>query len=121
MSRSALITLDWADGTYSFRLTIAAAEMLQESVDAGPHAVLDRLAAKLWRARDARETIRCGLIGAGMEPPRAKRLVELYCDERPFGDSVQLAMAILLAAIVGAPDEPLAKKKRAARRPRSSA
>lgn len=104
MSRNASITIDWADGTHTFRLPIAQIEELQEKTDCGPYFLFNRIVTGQWRIADLRETIRLGLIGGGMEPPKARTLVERYVDNRPYAESIKPAQAILGAALIGAPD-----------------
>lgn len=109
MSRDASIDLDWADGTYKFRLGIAQIRELQEKCDAGPVFILERLVKGTWRVDDLLQTIRIGLIGGGTKPEVALRLVRTYVEGRPLLENVQYAQAILGAALVGAPDEPVGK------------
>lgn len=115
MSRNASITIDWADGTYDCRLPIAQIEELQEKTDCGPYFLFNRIASGQWRIADLRETIRLGLIGGGMEPPKARTLVERYVDNRPYAESIKPAQAILGAALIGAPDGEKPGKRKAAR------
>lgn len=104
MSRLATVDFDWADDNYSFALKIEQLIELQEKCDAGPAFVLARLQQKLWRVEDVRETIRLGLIGAGMEPRKATKLVRTWVDERPLAENVIVAEAIVAAALYGAPE-----------------
>jgi hypothetical protein len=104
MTRSAKVTLDWADGEYSFRLGIKEIEELQEKTGCGPFFLLNRLVDGSWKVQDIRETIRLGLIGGGMEPVKALPLVRNYVDGRPLLESVKFAQLILSAALAGAPD-----------------
>lgn len=53
------------------------------------------------RIMDYRETIRLGLIGGGMKPLDALRMVKRYVELRPSQESVPLAMMILMAGLVG--------------------
>lgn len=110
MSRDAKIALDWADDTYQFRLAWGQLVELQEKCDAGPYVVLQRLMEGTWRMQDVAEPIRLGLIGGGMEPVKALKLVRDYVHGRPPVESLLHAQAILSAGVVGAPDE-LPKKK----------
>lgn len=115
MSRSATLVLDWADDAYTFRLAWGQLEELQEACNAGPQRILVRLASDDWRTRDVRETIRLGLIGGGLEPAKALKLVRAYVEDRPPAENVVIALAILQAAIIGAPEEnvsPSAKGER---------
>lgn len=105
MSRDASIDLDFGDGTHTFRLGWGELVKVQEACDAGPYVVLDRLTAGTWRMEDIREVIRCGLIGGGMTPGDALKLVRDYVEARPPVENVILARAILSIALAGAPDE----------------
>lgn len=105
MSRGAEIELNWPDAPRTFRLRIGELRKLQERCDAGPKKVLDRLLDGSWLVEDIRETIRLGLMGGGAKPDEAVKLLADYVDERPLMDSVIWAQAILMAAIVGPPDE----------------
>jgi hypothetical protein len=113
MSRDATITLTWGDGEHRFRLAIGQLRELQEKADAGPAEIVDRLSSGRWRIDDVRETIRLGLIGGGMAPGDAYRLTVRYVDERPWLENVRPAQAVLMAALVGAPDEPVGKAEAA--------
>ncbi|MCW0235281.1 MAG: gene transfer agent family protein [Ferrovibrio sp.] len=107
MSRDARIELDWADGTYSFRLAWAQLAELQEKTDAGPFVVLQRLTSGTWRVEDISHTIRLGLIGGGMAPADALKKVRAYVEDRPPTESTIFAQGILMAALYGAPEEDL--------------
>jgi hypothetical protein len=105
MARNGEITLDWADGTYSFRLAWGQLAELQEKCDAGPYVVLQRLHNGTWRLSDIADTIRLGLIGGNMTPVDALKKVRTYVEDRPPMESVIFAQAILSAALMGAPEE----------------
>lgn len=109
MSRDASIELDWADGKYTFRLAWGELSKVQEACDSGPYVVLQRLYDNSWRMNDIREVIRWGLIGGGMEPVKALKLVRDYVEERPPLESVLYAQAILSAGLQGAPEEEVGK------------
>jgi hypothetical protein len=113
MSRDARVDLDWADGTYSFRLGWGELAQLQEACDAGPFVILDRLQSGHWRVEDISSVIRCGLIGGGTEPAKALKLTRTYVEARPPLENVLTATAILSAGCVGAPDEQLGKEQAA--------
>jgi hypothetical protein len=113
MSRDGSVAIAWADGEYRFRLALGQMRELQEKCDAGPAFILGRLQSGRWLVDDARETLRLGLIGGGLKPAESLKLVQRYVDERPLLESVQPAMAVLLAALVGAGDEPLGKPEAA--------
>ncbi|WP_313760168.1 gene transfer agent family protein [Rhizobium sp.] len=105
--RDARIELDWADGTYSFRLAWGQLAELQEKCDAGPYVVFERLRTSTWRMEDISSVIRLGLIGGGLEPVKALKLVRAYVEDRPPVESLTFALGILSAGLLGAPDEPL--------------
>jgi len=106
MGRDAAIgSVAWADGDYCFRLRWSELILLQEATDAGPFALLERLAGKHWLVGDISHTIRLGLIGGGQKPEDALKLVRNYVESRPPAENVMLAYAILAAGVQGAPDE----------------
>jgi hypothetical protein len=110
MSRRAQVNLDWADDTYSFRLRIKELIELDELCDAGPAHMHQACLSGTWRVKHVRETIRLGLIGGGMTPRDALNLVRKYVDERPLTESVLVAEAVLMAAIIGVPEDEAPKK-----------
>lgn len=121
MSADGSITLKWADGEYQFRLALGQLRELQENVNrpraaigahpVGPGTLLGLLRSNAMLVDDVRETIRLGLIGGGTVPARALGLVERYVDARPLAESVPTALSVLMAAVVGVPDDPASKKK----------
>lgn len=125
MSRDASVTLDFADGTYVFRLRYAELMQLQEATDAGPSWVLNRMMQPTpenrgWRVQDISHTLRLGLIGGGLEPIKALNLVRTYVEARPPMESLLLAQAVLAAALMGVPDEQPLKKSVSRRKSRKS-
>ncbi len=105
MSRDAALVSDFGDGTYTFRLAWGQLSGLQESCDAGPYVIRDRLYTGTWRLNDIRETIRYGLIGGGLTPIAALNLVREYVEGRPPIENLPLALAVLSAGLMGAPEE----------------
>ena len=103
--RDARIEHEFADGDYSFRLAWGELVELQEKCDAGPYVVLQRLLGVEWRMEDIVEVVRIGLIGGGLEPAKALTLTKRYVKSRPPTETLPLARAILMAGILGAPDE----------------
>lgn len=121
MARDGAIVLDWADGTYPFRLGWGELAQLQEACDAGPYVILERLNTGTWKVGEIAATIRLGLIGGGREPVAALKLVRAYVEARPPAENLMVAQAILGAGIYGAPDEDTtAKKETAAAQPGST-
>ena len=107
MSRSAKITLTFGDGDYEFALRWGELAELQERCDSGPYVVLQRLGSGAWRVEDLSNIVRLGLIGGGMKPEDALKKVRFYVEHRPPMETVPLAYAVLQAALLGAPDEPM--------------
>ena len=106
MSRSGKTPpLDWADGTYEFALRWGELSELQDVCNAGPFVVLARLAGNQWLIEDIAAVIRLGLIGGGVEPGKALRLVRDYVESRPPMENASFARGILEVAIMGAPEE----------------
>jgi hypothetical protein len=106
-----LTNLTFGDGRHDFNIApIGSMLELQDNCDAGPAEIFSRLRNGLWRVNDVRETIRIGLIGGGMKPVDALKLVDRYVGgPRPWSESVPVASSILLAALVGVPDDPVGK------------
>ncbi len=105
MSRDARLELTFGDGDYSFRLGWGELAELQEKCDAGPYVVLQRLMDSTWKLNDISHTIRLGLIGGGMVPVDALKLVRCYVEDRPPAENLLYAQAILTAGVMGAEDE----------------
>lgn len=104
MSRSATIHLPF-DEERPFRLGIGQLEELQERTDAGPEELYARLGAGRWRVADVQQTLRLGLIGAGLAAVDAKVLVDRYAGPGQLIEWKDHCRAILYAAMAGAPDE----------------
>jgi hypothetical protein len=109
MSRSTSITLPWADGVYTFCLNVEDIRELQRKCDAGPAFILGRLADGSYLIDDIYQTIRLGLIGGGLDPIKSLALTDRYVLKRPWLENIQLAQAIISAALAGFEDEPLGK------------
>lgn len=94
------VTLNWADGVYEFTLPWGHIVELQDKTGVGPYTLMARLMAQEWRVQDLRETIRLGLIGGGLPPSQALTLVQRYVEARPLLESVPIAQAIIMSALV---------------------
>jgi Phage tail tube protein, GTA-gp10 len=114
MSRTAKVTAELGGEQYDFCIRIGELTELQEKLDVGPGMVLMRLIANQWRVEDIPTVIRLGLVGGGLEPAAASRLVRIHVEQRTFDWGGEdglgiLAVKILAAALNGAPDEPPGK------------
>jgi hypothetical protein len=108
------VQLTWGDGEHTFNIAVIAQMLeLEEKCDAGVYEIFQRLTTGRARLNDIRETIRLGLIGGGKTPIQALSLVKRYVDNRPLAESVPVATALLLTAIVGVPGDEVGKKPEA--------
>lgn len=109
------VRLPWLGGEHPFRVaTYGQMRLLQETCDAGPQEILQRLMGGRWRVDDVREVIRIGLIGGGMESEKAMALVKVTIDDSAnWTEFATLAKGILLAGLLAgsqaAQDEPVGK------------
>lgn len=102
-----LENLTWPGGEHDFLLGIGQIRALQDKCDAGPGFILERLRTGRFWLDDAMQTIRLGLIGAGMDKDEARKLVDRFFGERPLAEFVLPAQLILSAAIYGVEDDPV--------------
>lgn len=115
-------TIEWRGGSHDFCIAKTGDQMaLEEKCGVGIFAVAGRLQSVMGHmaqglvggaayVQDIRETIRLGLIGGGMAPAEANKVVALHVDGHPLAHSVFVAFGILEAALVGIPDDPVGKK-----------
>lgn len=121
MSRTAKVKLEWADGEYDFQMGIGELIELQEKTRRvknaagdyeyfGPMQLFEMLKGGQWLVADVKEPIRIGLIGAGMKPVEALRLVKRYVDDVPdWTLNCEVAANVVAAAVLGWEIEPLGK------------
>ncbi|MGR9204176.1 gene transfer agent family protein [Rhizobium leguminosarum] len=101
----AIVESDFADGTYKFGLSWAlAAEWEKEQNRSLLATFLQAARIHVATISDIREIIRLGLIGAGLEPVKALKLVRTYVEERPAVESFPLMISILDAFLNGQPE-----------------
>lgn len=107
MNNQGALETEWGDGVYSFRLTVSGIIELEQKCDAAIADIINRVNAGRYWLADIRETIRLGLVGGGKAPAEAVKLVGRYVDDRPLGENIPIARAILLAVLVGFTESPL--------------
>lgn len=112
-NRNGVVRCEWGGALRRFRLAIGELEALQEATEVGPFVLGQRLLNGEWRVADVRETIRLGLIGGGMGVVQADRLVDDMASV-DIAPSVPVAMAVVAAALRGAPEERQFKRTRKA-------
>lgn len=113
MSTAGTRRIIWHGGEHDFCIAaIGNLLALEQSCNAGLAAIYQRLVAGTWYVNDIRETVRLGLIGGSeMKSDAAMKAVKAFVDANPSGlaASVPLAMAIIEAALIGVPDDPVGK------------
>lgn len=128
------LVLDWADGSYDFKLTWVGCGEIERKSNAGIQAIYERVMVGQSHRQDVVEIIRQGLTaGSGGEvdgekvqtdPVTVRSLIERYVtgpEARPFTENWVVAKAIMHAYMVGyEPAQKAAQKKRAARRTTAS-
>lgn len=117
MPANGKVVLVWIPGEHEFNIApIKCVLELEQLCNAGVSEIYNRLLAGTWHYNDVRETIRLGLIGAGMKPDKAldmvKRQVDAPPDDGGWFALALLATRILEASIIGVPgDNPFKKKE----------
>lgn len=124
------LVLDWADGSYDFRLSWAACAEIERKGNAGIQAIYERVMVGQAHLADVAEITRQGLLGGAggtvdgqpveCKPQVVAALIDRYvtgAGARPFTESWNLAKAILHAFMVGyePAQEPVASKKKASK------
>jgi len=106
------VELEWGDGPHIFNIAKHAQVFeLEDKCRCGVAEIYDRIQNGRWKIDDIRETIRLGLIGGGMKPLDALSLVKRYFDDRPWAESINIALVILMAAMVGVPGDQIKKEE----------
>lgn len=103
--RDARITEFLGDDDQDFRLGFGEFVELQEKTGVGPFALYKRLMTEDWMIGDISEVLRIGLIGGGMAPKDASKLVKRYVINRPPLENLTLARAVIMVGLYGAPEE----------------
>ncbi len=121
MSADGSIELAWAGEGRRFRVAIGEFRSLQESVNGrrvlinaepiGPSALLHLLRTNNAWPDDVRDVLKAGLIGGGQTYPEAQKLLVRHFDGKPLLEHMKTAFLVLLAALVGVPEDEPSKKK----------
>lgn len=85
----------FGDATYAFALTDDMILELEAKTGTGIGALYLRMVNSQFRVSDISEIIRLGLIGSGTAPAVAQQLVDTYAKNRPFNETIPLALDIL--------------------------
>ncbi len=101
------MTQVFGDNEYIFALTWPGAQEWEEKTGRSLYQTFDAMVAtKTGYVSDVKEIIRISLIGGGMAPAEAFRLVKQYVENRPLSESLPIALAAAEAFIFGTDDEP---------------
>ena len=101
----------WGDGEHKFNVAkIRCILELEEKCGVGVSEIYSRITNGKWKFNDIRETLRLGLIGGGMNPDQALKLIQRYVDDRPWMENLLPAQAVLIAAMVGVTGDDVGKK-----------
>lgn len=103
------IIIDWPGGNHAFQLRLGELHQLQEKTDSGPEFLLRKLQAGQWAASDLREILRLGLVGGGLDHASAVKAVDCALNNVPLMDFKVPALAVLVAALYGPPDDEVGK------------
>lgn len=98
-------TAFFGDAEHQFCLNDAMIAELETITGSGIGTLFLRLVASQFHMGDLTAIIRLGLIGAGMNPEKALRLVQTYAVDRPLDEVFPLALDIVTARWSGKPDQ----------------
>ena len=107
MSHRGDVTTEWADGTYTFRLTLAGIIELEDKCGAGIAIIAARLMSGTYGSADVLEVLRIALVGGGTSATDAKKLVDRYA--LPIVENWPIAKAVVGGAMYGFEVSPLPK------------
>ena len=94
----------FGDAEHAFTLSPAMIRELEAVTGAGIGAIYQRLVDRLFHHSDMLHVIRLGLIGGGMAPEVAARLVTTYAEPTPVLEIYKLSLDILTIRFFGALD-----------------
>lgn len=94
----------FGDGEHAFAFDLATIETLERETDTGVPALVRGFLGSDYRATDLKNTIRLGLIGGGMDPEAAAKLVENYFLAHGL-ERCRIIAALALSALFGPSDE----------------
>ena len=98
-------TAFFGDATYTFALTDDMILELEHKTGLGIGGLYLRMVNSQFHVADIIEIIRLSLVGSGVAPVTAQRLVDSYAKNRPFEETFPLALDILDARWSGTPEK----------------
>lgn len=96
----------FGDRDHTFHLTPAMIRELEAVTGTGIGAIYRRLTDRDFRHGDMLAVIRLGLIGGGLAPEIAARLVATYAEPTPILEVYRLALDVLTVLFFGKIEEP---------------
>lgn len=100
------VKLIWRGGEHTFALPLGELRKLQETCDAGPEEILNKLRLGKWHVDDIIEPLRLGLIGSGDVPrEKAGMLVTKLVDQHGLLEFKMTAMAVMAYSLFGPEDD----------------
>lgn len=104
MTANGTRSITWAHGEDTFCLAkVETLLALEDKCNAGLGTIAKRLETGDWYVNDVRQPILLGLIGGGMKPEMAKKVMQDQVDGKPIAEFVLLAYEIVASAIVPPP------------------
>lgn len=103
------IRIAWVGGEHAFRLPLGRLRALQVNCNAGPEEIFNRIRKGTWRVDDLAETLRQGLMGAGMAAEDAGPLVIGLMEKHPITDFKMTAYSVLAHALIAPEGDPVGK------------
>lgn len=94
----------FGDAEHVFALTAPMIAELEAVTGAGIGAIARRLENREFKLLDVQSVIRLALIGGGLDPETAARLVQNYIPARPLVEAHLLAVAVMQALWFGVED-----------------
>ncbi|MBE7183444.1 MAG: gene transfer agent family protein [Methylobacterium mesophilicum] len=95
-------TVFFGDRERTFALPLPQLEELERVTDCGiGEMFFHRIKALAFRHSDLAQVIRLALIGGGESPKEAAELVAAYVSNRPLGETLPIALAVLEAVMFG--------------------
>lgn len=91
----------FGDGEHVFELTPPMIAELERQTGVGIGILASRVPAMLFSFVDLIEVIRLGLIGGGMAPVDAQRMVDTYAKGRPISEFYPLATGVIQKLMFG--------------------
>jgi len=108
MGRS--VVLNWPGGEHEFALKLGDLRAIQDSSNAGPQEVLQRLQLGTWRVDDVIAPLRLGLERGGMPKDDARSLVNKIAESDGMLALVHYAALVLAASLIGEGDDPVGEE-----------